>query len=171
MMKFLTKISDYYHLFEKFFLITAITLMVLIIFFDFLIRELFGTGFVWGKELSSFLMIWVGFIGASYATKENKHLVVGVPEKLFPKRILPYISLFVNLIVFLVTIFLAYLGFVYVQETKEIGETSLLLNIPLWIVQIIIPVSLVFIALRFVSLAILILQGKVTSIGEGSKKV
>jgi C4-dicarboxylate transporter DctQ subunit len=170
MIKILSKISDYFHQFEKFFLITATSLMILIIFFDFLLREITGSGFVWAKELSAFLMIWVGFIGASYATRENKHLVVGIPEKLFPKRILPYVSLFVNLIVFIVTIFLAYLGFIYVQETKKIGETSLLLNIPLWIVQIIIPISLVIISIRFISLAILILQGKVTSIGAGAKQ-
>lgn len=170
MIKTLELISNYFTKFEKLFLITAVSLMTLIVFFDFVLRELFDYSFVWAKELASFMMIWVGFIGASYATKENKHLVVGIPEKLFPKKILPYVSLFVNLLVFIVTVFLAYLGFLYVQETKEIGETSLVLNIPLWIVQIIIPVSLIIIAVRFVTLAILILQGKVTSIGAGAKE-
>lgn len=170
MIKVLELISSYFTKFEKFFLISAVTLMTLIVFFDFLFRELFDYSFIWAKELAAFLMIWVGFIGASYATKENKHLVVGIPEKLFPKKILPYVSLFVNLLVFIVTIFLAYLGFLYVQETKEIGETSLVLNIPLWIVQLIIPVSLIIIAVRFIILAILILQGKITSIGAGAKE-
>lgn len=170
MIKTLELISNYFTKFEKLFLITAVSLMTLIVFFDFVLRELFDYSFIWAKELASFMMIWVGFIGASYATKENKHLVVGIPEKLFPKKILPYVSLFVNLLVFIVTVFLAYLGFLYVQETKEIGETSLVLNIPLWIVQIIIPVSLIIIAVRFVTLAILILQGKVTSIGAGAKE-
>lgn len=170
MIRTLELISNYFTKFEKIFLITAISFMTLIVFFDFLLRELFDYSFIWAKELASFIMIWVGFIGASYATKENKHLVVGIPDKLFPKKILPYVSLFVNLLVFIVTIFLAYLGVLYVLETKEIGETSLVLNIPLWIVQIIIPVSLTIIAVRFITLAILILQGKISFIGAGAKE-
>lgn len=169
MIKALELIDNYYSKFEKLFLIIAIISMTLIIFFDFVFRELFNFSFIWAKELAAFLMVWVGFIGASYATKENKHLVVGFPEKIFSKKILPYVSLIVNVLVFSVTIFLAYLGFLYVLETKEFGETSLVLNIPLWIVQLIIPVSLVIIALRFIGISILIFQGKISFIGAGAK--
>ncbi len=155
---------------EKTFLVIALAVMTLVVFFDFLFRELFDHGFVWAKELAAFLMIWVGFIGASLATKENKHLVVGIPEKLFPKKILPYVSLLVNLIVFTVTLFIAYLGIQYVAETKSFEETSLVLNIPLWIVQVIIPASLIVIAFRFIIIGIKIFQGKFTSVGSGSQE-
>lgn len=170
MNRFFESLDNYLVKIEKVFLVVAVSVMTLVIFFDFLLREFFDSGFVWAKELASFLMIWVGFIGASYATKENKHLVVGIPEKLFSKKLLPYVSLFVNFIVFSVTIFIAYLGYQYVAETKEFGETSLVLNIPLWIVQIIIPISLVIIAFRFIGIAIQILQGKISSIGAGGKE-
>lgn len=115
-------------------------------------------------------MIWVGFIGASYATKENKHLVVGIPEKLFPSKFLPYVSLFVNVIVISVTLLIAYLGYEYVSETKVFEEKSLVLKIPLWIVQVIIPASLVMIAIRFIGITIQIFQGKIRSVGEGRRK-
>jgi len=144
--------------------------MTLIVFFDFLLREFFDNGFIWAKELASFLMIWVGFVGASYATKENKHLVVGIPEKIFPPKVLPYVSCFVNIVVLSITLFLAYLGFTYVAETKEFAETSLVLDIPLWIVQAIIPLSLVIIAVRFIGITTQIFQGRITSIGAGSKE-
>lgn len=154
---------------EKVFLVIAVTVMTLVVFFDFILRETVASGFIWAKELAAFLMIWVGFIGASLATKENKHLVVGIPEKLFPKKILPYVSLFVNIVVFGVTLLIAYLGYEYVSETKAFADTSLVLKIPLWIVQVIIPASLIVIAFRFVGVTVQILQGKVTSIGAGTK--
>lgn len=163
-------LDNFFTKLEKFILVIGVIVMTLVIFFDFLFRELFDGGFIWAKELAAFLMVWVGFLGASLATKENKHLIVGIPEKLFPKKVLPYVSLFVNVIVFAVTIFIAYLGFKYVSETREFGETSLVLNIPLWIVQIIIPVSLVIIAFRFVGIGIQIFQGKISSIGAGGKE-
>jgi len=170
MIKILESIDNYFSKFEKVFLIIAVSVMTLVVFFDFVLREFFDSGFIWAKELAAFLMIWVGFIGASYATKENKHLVVGIPEKLFPKKVLPFVSLFVNVLVFIVTLFLAYLGFIYVAETMKFGETSLVLNIPLWIVQAIIPISLVIIAVRFIGITIQIFQGKISSIGAGSKE-
>ncbi len=170
MIKVLEAIDNYFAKFEKVFLVIAISVMTLVVFFDFMLREFFDSGFIWAKELAAFLMIWVGFIGASYATKENKHLVVGIPEKIFPKKVLPYVSLFVNIVVFAITLFLAYLGFIYVAETREFAETSLVLNIPLWIVQVIIPLSLVVVAARFIGITIQIFQGKISSVGAGSKE-
>jgi TRAP-type C4-dicarboxylate transport system permease small subunit len=170
MIKIFESIDNYFSKIEKVFLIIALSVMTLVVFFDFVLREFFDSGFIWAKELAAFLMIWVGFVGASYATKQNKHLVVGIPEKLFPKKVLPYVSHFVNLFIFMVTIFLAYLGFIYVAETKEFGETSLVLGIPLWIVQAVIPVSLVSIAVRFIGISIQIYQGKISSIGAGGRE-
>ncbi len=168
MRDFFEQIDNLLATLEKFFLVVAVTVMTLVVFFDFVLRETVASGFIWAKELAAFLMIWVGFVGASLATKENKHLVVGIPEKLFPKKILPYVSLFVNLVVFSVTLFIAYLGYEYVSETKVFAETSLVLKIPLWIVQVIIPASLIVIAFRFIGIAVQILQGKTSSIGAGA---
>ncbi|MFA5805066.1 MAG: TRAP transporter small permease [Melioribacteraceae bacterium] len=170
MNQFFETLDNYIAKFEKVFLVIGVSVMILVVFLDILLRELFDGGFIWAKELAAFLMIWVGFVGASLAAKENKHLVVGIPEKLFPKKILPYVSLFASVIVFTVTIFIAYLGFNYVSETREFGETSLVLKIPLWIVQIVIPASLVIIAFRFIGIGIQIFNGKISSIGAGGKE-
>lgn len=170
MNQFFETLDNYIAKFEKVFLVIGVSVMILVVFLDILLRELFDGGFIWAKELAAFLMIWVGFVGASLAAKENKHLVVGIPEKLFPKKVLPYVSLFASVIVFTVTIFIAYLGFNYVSETREFGETSLVLKIPLWIVQIVIPASLVIIAFRFIGIGIQIFNGKISSIGAGGKE-
>ena len=170
MNRFFESLDNIFAKIEKIFLVIGVSVMILVVFFDIILRELFDGGFIWAKELAAFLMIWVGFVGASLAAKVNKHIVVGIPEKLFPKKVLPYVSLFASVIIFTVTILIAYLGFNYVLETKEFGETSLVLNIPLWIVQIIIPASLVIIAFRFVGIGIQIFKGKISSIGAGRKE-
>lgn len=170
MNRFFESLDNFIAKIEKIFLVIGVSVMILVVFFDIILRELFDGGFIWAKELAAFLMIWVGFVGASLAAKENKHIVVGIPEKLFPKKILPYVSLFASVIIFTVTILIAYLGFNYVLETREFGETSLVLNIPLWIVQIIIPASLVIIAFRFIGIGIQIFNGKISSIGAGGKE-
>lgn len=153
---------------ERAFLVTALSVMCLVVFLDFALRELFSYGFVWAKELAMFLMIWVGFVGASLATRANRHLVVGIPEKLFPPKILRYVSSFVSALVVVLTLFIAYLGWQYVMETRMFEERSLVLRIPLWYVQMIIPLSLLVIALRFLGLGIRILRGDIKAIGGGN---
>ncbi len=152
---------------EKTFLVTALAVMCLIVFFDFFLREFFASGFVWAKELAMFLMIWVGFIGASLATRANRHLVVGIPEKLFPPNTLRYVSFSVAILVVVLTLFVAYLGWQYVMETRMFEERSIVLRIPLWYVQIIIPVSLFVIAIRFFGLGLRVLRKDLTAIGGG----
>ena len=115
-------------------------------------------------------MIWVGFVGASLAAKENKHIVVGIPEKLFPKKV-PSICISICKCYYLYgNNFNCLSRFQLCIGNKEFGEASLVLNIPLWIVQIIIPASLVIIAFRFIGIGIQIFKGKISSIGAGGKE-
>lgn len=49
-------------------------LMGIFIFGNVLLRYCFNSGWTWAEELSRFLFVWVTFIGAIRAMKENKHL-------------------------------------------------------------------------------------------------
>lgn len=49
-------------------------LMGIFIFGNVLLRYFFNSGWTWAEELSRFLFVWVTFIGAIRAMKENKHL-------------------------------------------------------------------------------------------------
>lgn len=49
-------------------------LMGLFIFGNVVLRYCFNSGLVWAEELSRFLFVWITFIGAIRAMKENKHL-------------------------------------------------------------------------------------------------
>jgi len=51
----------------------GITLFV-IVFYGVLSRYIFGTPVAWSHELSTVLLIWVSFLGASYALKSQEHI-------------------------------------------------------------------------------------------------
>jgi len=154
------KIDDGIYFVEKILLTTALLIMVVLVFLDVINRHfhLFGNSFVWAKEVARFMMIWVGFIGASIATKHMEHLSVGLRDKLFPPKILRWIKALANLIATIVTLFFAYLGYRFVMESYQFSDTSLALKFPLWVVQIIIPISLVIIAIRFLGQVVINVQ-------------
>lgn len=49
MTKFLESIENAFAKFEKVFLVIGISVMTLVVFFDFILRELFDGGFIWAK--------------------------------------------------------------------------------------------------------------------------
>ena len=68
---FFESINNFFAKIEKIFLVIGVSVMVLVVFFDIILRELFDGGFIWAKELAAFLMIWVGFVGALSCCKRE----------------------------------------------------------------------------------------------------
>jgi TRAP-type C4-dicarboxylate transport system permease small subunit len=56
-----------------------------------LILVLLPNGLVWSGKVSLAMMLWVGFLGASMATYEKRHLAVEMGEKIWPKKLLPHV--------------------------------------------------------------------------------
>jgi len=58
--------------------------MVLLSFLQVLMRNFFDTGILWGDIFLRHLVLWVGFIGASLATREEKHINIDLLTRLIP---------------------------------------------------------------------------------------
>lgn len=73
---------------ERGFIAVAMLLMTALSFLDYLRRE--GPGFEFevtgGPNLAVVLMVWVGFLGASLASREGRHLSVDASDKLLSKK-------------------------------------------------------------------------------------
>jgi len=134
---------------EKFLVAALLSVMILLAFSQIALRNILSTGISWGDPLVRYLVLWVGFIGASLATKEGKHITIEIFSRWFPGQR----SLYLKAISYLVSAFvcglLTFAGWTFVQNEAQMGATSFL-NIPAWIPQIIIPVTFALITLRFV---------------------
>ena len=133
---------------ERGFLAAALIAMVAMVCGDFLGRELLGRGIVWAKEVASFLMIWIGFIGASVAAAGGRHLRIEALDRLLPRGTARRLYRATHLIAAVVSGFLAYLGLRYCLESYQFDERSAVLNLPLALVQAVIPLALFTTALR-----------------------
>ena len=59
-------------------LVVIVLFMVVLAFLQVLLRNIFDQSFLWGDPLLRHLVLWVGFIGASLATREEKHINIDV---------------------------------------------------------------------------------------------
>jgi TRAP-type C4-dicarboxylate transport system permease small subunit len=93
-------------------------------------------------ELASFLLIWVGLLGAAYATGKNLHLAIDIsPRKASPanQKIYKYI-IQASIILFAVTVMIIG-GSNLVYMTLILGQKSPTLKIPMGYVYAIVPLS------------------------------
>ena len=93
-------------------------------------------------EISSFSLIWVGLLGAAYATGKHLHLAIDlIPEKVVAKKqnmfdAIVYISTFI----FAFTV-MVFGGIRLCQLSFQFGQTSAALEIPLGFVYLVVPIS------------------------------
>ena len=93
-------------------------------------------------EISSFSLIWLGLLGAAYATGKHLHLAIDlIPEKVVAKKQ----NLFDG-IVYLSTFLFAFTvmvigGFRLCQLSFQFGQTSAALEIPLGFIYMVVPIS------------------------------
>ncbi len=148
MRKIIQKIDRGLYLFENSLLILILGVMVLMAFLQVVLRNLFHSGILWGDIFLRHLVLWVGFIGASLATRSERHINIDVLTRLLSKKIIPYIRIFVNLVAIAVGSVLVKAAFVFVRYEYE-AKTILFTNIPAWYFELIIPVGFALISFRF----------------------
>lgn len=151
---FLKKLDEYWAIFERTFIVIALIMMTIVVFAQVVLRYVFDAGIPWAEELARYLMVWAGFLGGSLATRERRHIAIDIVPRLLPKqsRIQTIAIRFTYFVAAGFCFFLFYVGYSFVSRSAAIGRYSQSMHIPMWIVQGIIPISAIFMGLRFLSL-------------------
>lgn len=149
MKRIVESINNFFEWIESFFIVLFIIVMLFLSFFQVILRMVFHIGFVWADDLLRHLVLWVGFIGASIATKKNKHINIDIFSRSLPLKVKPFFE-FVLLIFSSVIAFFLFLAAVnFTKMEKEFMEMSVTLKLPLWILMLIIPIGFISMSIRF----------------------
>ncbi len=135
-------------LFENSLIILLLSVMVIMAFFQVIMRLLFSSGILWGDIFLRHLVLWVGFLGASLATRERKHIKIDILSRVVRARFKTPMMVAVNLISAGVCFLLTRAAVVFVQLDYS-DNTILFANIPAWVLQAIIPFGFALIGVRF----------------------
>ena len=133
---------------EQILLVILLSSMILIAFSQIVLRNLFSSGLTWGDSLVRNLVLWVGFIGATLATREGKHISIDVVSRWLPPPGKNFVTLITHLFSFLVCCLLTYAALKFIKNETQMGNVTFL-GIPAWIPEIILPVIFGLMALRF----------------------
>ena len=148
-MRKLEKWSDALGRVEKLLVVVMLSVMILMAFLQIVLRNAFSTGISWADPLVRYLVLWVGFIGASLATKEEKHITIEVFSRWFSGNSALYLKMLSQLVSAVICGLLTFAGWTFVQNEARMGGAALL-KIPSWIPEMIIPITFALMTLRFI---------------------
>jgi C4-dicarboxylate transporter DctQ subunit len=147
--------------FETFVVVIGIISMTFIIFGNAALRYLFNFPLSWAEELSRYIMIWMTFIGASLCVRDNVH----VQMDLLQMKLTPVLAKKLFCVTCLVSaIFCAYIGYLGIRlvlvliRVRQMSTTMEFL--PIWVVNLCVPIFGALALKNFVHLFILNLLNK-----------
>ncbi len=147
-MAILRKINRWVAGAELVILILTVLVMVFMAALQIILRKFFHSGILWGDIFLRQLVLWVSFIGASLATKDNKHINMDLLGRILRGKWKASAEVLVHLFSSFVAFLLAQAAWHFVQSEIEFGSTAFN-NVPSWYFEIIMPIGFGLMALRF----------------------
>jgi TRAP-type transport system small permease protein len=115
--------------------VLAIGLIVAILFNFINVAGRYVTGFTLTgiDEVEVYLLIWIAFLNVAVVSWRRDHLRMDLIVKSLPGRLQRAVYVFEAIVILLVTAFVCYTSFLYVQRIFWLGAVSDMASIPTWI--------------------------------------
>ncbi len=133
---------------EQTLIVTFLSFMILVAFLQIVLRNFFSTGLDWGDSFLRNLVLWIGFIGATLATKEGKHINIDIVSRWLPSLGKNIVMLLIHLFSSSVCCLLTYAALKFIKNEVQMGNRTLV-NVPAWIPEMILPVTFGLMTFRF----------------------
>ena len=147
-MNFLYNLDEKISRLEKILIAVLLTAMILLAFLQIVLRNFFSTGIDWGDSLVRYLVVWVGFIGAAIAVRENKHLTIDILSRWISGAGNSIVQPVSHLISAVVCGLLTWAGIKFTMFEAQMGSTAFF-DLPVWIPELIIPLTFGVMTLRY----------------------
>jgi TRAP-type C4-dicarboxylate transport system permease small subunit len=147
-MKILYLLDEKISRLEQILIVALLMVMILMAFSQIVLRNFFNTGVGWGDALVRYLVVWVGFIGAAIAAKEDKHISIDVLARWVTgagERAIQAISNFSSAAI---CGLLTWAGIKFIWFEAQMGGTNFF-KLPVWVPELIIPIAFGLMTLRY----------------------
>lgn len=134
-------------------LVSLLLVMIGVAVYQVLVRNLFGTGIVWGDELVRVSVLWVTMIGAASAAATDSHIRIDIVSRFASEQMNRVASRITSAFTALVCGLLGwysvrFIHWDYLDNTIGFGA------VPAWVCEFIIPVAAGVMALRYLVRAV-----------------
>jgi TRAP-type C4-dicarboxylate transport system permease small subunit len=136
------------HRVENILLVLLLSSMIALASTQIILRNLFDFGMVWVDPLLRVMVLWLGLIGATVASRDNRHIHIDLISRLFSKTGYLLIQTFVGQFTAWVCLLIAWHGIHWIRLEYLDGMIGFS-GIPAWMLEIIIPITFALIGIRY----------------------
>jgi len=129
-------------------LTVLLVLMIGLSIVEIVYRNLFDRGFVWADPLLRHAVLWVGFMGAALATAHDHHITIDALSRLLRGTTAWAVHGILRVLAAIVCLLLANATYQLLRDEYEAGSRAML-ELPSWVVMIVMPAALSVMAYRF----------------------
>lgn len=143
------KILDGFKKFMEHVIVAIMTVMVIVIFLATVGRYTGLFAIPWSEECARYCMIAMVYLGAMLAAAKGSHFMVDVAGMIFPKAVVKIITVFDIIVVDAFSVFLLLQGWQISSKMLSQGKLSPMLEWPLGLIYMVIPIGLVLMAIYY----------------------
>ncbi len=129
-------------------LVLLLGAMILLAAYQVVARNFFDTGILWGDAFVRVLVLWVTFIGATIASRNDEHIRIDLLARFLGERSEAWVIRFRSAFTAAVAGLFAWYSLEFVRLDYEDGIIAFA-SVPAWICEAIMPVGAALIALRY----------------------
>ncbi len=123
-------------------LVVLMVLMTVDVLWGVLTRYVVGSQASWSEELARFLLIWIGILGAAYASGQNMHLSIDLLKPSLSRKGQQRLTWLINILIILFAMTVMIIGgFRLIYITQTLGQLSPALRIPMSLIYVVVPIS------------------------------
>lgn len=128
------------------FLVALMILMTLDVLWGVFTRYVMGSQASWTEELARFLLIWIGTLGAAYASGQKMHLAIDLLSPSLNESNRKRLGALIAVLILIFVIAVMIIGGIrLIYITFHLDQTSAAMKLPMGLVYSVIPLSGVFI--------------------------
>jgi len=133
-------------------LVVLLAVMIALAVWQIAARNFFDTAVIWGDPLLRVLVLWVGFLGAVAAARDDRQINVDVVARFAAEPWRSRIRVVVDLVTATVSGFLCWQSVRFIKDALAYGETAFG-SVPLWLTGLVLPLAFGLLCARYLLLA------------------
>lgn len=123
-------------------LVVLMSVITLDVLWGVFTRYALGNQASWSEELARFLLIWIGTLGAAYASGQRMHLAIDLLGPKLEDKKQRRLQRFIDSLVLIFALTVLVIGGIrLLYITQVLGQLSAALRVPMAVVYSVIPIS------------------------------
>jgi TRAP-type C4-dicarboxylate transport system permease small subunit len=144
----LRRLQLFLHKVEDFLIAGLLTGTMGLALYQIILRDVMGTGIVWGDVLIRLMVLWLGMAGAMVATRQRKHISVDLITRHLSPAWRRAAESLTSLFAGAVCLIAFYTSLQFVIGERAFGSIAFA-QVPYWVCVVILPVAFFIIAVRY----------------------